>query len=616
LLPLKALDLKSSPKSIYFYALILSVLICIVFNRLFFASFISWDDADVLLNNKDVHHFNLRAFFTKHYVGNYAPITMITFAIDWLLFKGSSALHHSVNLLFHLFNSILVFKLAESLFKNKWRAFFVSCVFCFHPLQIETIAWVAAKNNLVYTSFFLMALISYVKFKTIQHRKFYFYAFGLFVLSALSKPSAICFPVSLFAIDYILSEPISLKSIINKIPYFIVSLIIGLVTIYTRTEDKFMTNDHLYSFIERIGFAGYAIGFYVYKFLLPFNLSAVYPYPQQKLAALVIGYAIVLLLGTYVFILIKKKNYLVLGSIGFILSHLLLVLQFIPFGEVITADRYMYMPLIGFGFLVLFLFNISDKTVRLLTVFLILYFGSLSFSRTLVWKNSITLFADTAKKFPKSFLILNSLGAEYMLNNNSEKAYVYLNREIDVSTNYYKGYYNRGLLNAKNNKYNEAINDLTKAIEYHKLKNNIKAYVARGNVYYNLKDYSKAIKDAEQALIIDSKSEKALFLLANCHDDLGMFDKALTYYNKAISINPEDANYYLRRAIVFGKMQQFQKCLMDLDNCTNLNSKYAEAYYWKGVVKFNLKQNPCEDLKIAVDLGFTLAQKSLNNYCR
>ena len=93
----------------------MSVLVVVVYLKLFSASFISWDDGDVLLNNKDVHSFDFKAFFTNYYVGNYAPIAMISFAIDWLIFKGNATGHHAMSLLFHMVNSVLVYYLATLL---------------------------------------------------------------------------------------------------------------------------------------------------------------------------------------------------------------------------------------------------------------------------------------------------------------------------------------------------------------------------------------------------------------------------------------------------------------------------------------------------------------------
>jgi len=128
--------------------LILSALVAVVYFKLFSANFISWDDGDVVLNNKDVHHFDIKAFFTSYYVGNYAPISMIGFAIDWLIFKGNAAGHHAMSLLFHIINVLLVYYLANLILKEKMKAMLCALIFCFHPLQVETVAWVSAKNQL------------------------------------------------------------------------------------------------------------------------------------------------------------------------------------------------------------------------------------------------------------------------------------------------------------------------------------------------------------------------------------------------------------------------------------------------------------------------------------
>ena len=297
----------------------------------------------------------------------------------------------------------------------------------------------------------------------------------------------------------------------------------------------------------------------------------------------------------------------------FFVANLLLVLQFIPFGEVLTADRYMYLPIIGLSLLVVSFLTITEKYLKPILVIVVFVFGSLTFMRASVWKNSISLYSDILKKYPHSFVALNSLGAEYMLNKNYDLSLRYLNAAINENTNYYKGYYNRGLLFAQTERLKDALKDFDKAIA---LKQYPKAYVARANLFYVLKDFPKAMSDAETVLKTEVNNPKANYVLANCYDDLNQFQKALSYYNKAISVNAENPLYYLRRAILYGKMQQFEPCLKDLDTCTNIDNNYAEAYYWKGVVKINMKQNPCSDLKKAADLGFKASENPLRTYCR
>ncbi len=596
------------------YALILSILIVVVYLKLFSAHFISWDDGDVVLNNKDVHDFNVKAFFTNYYVGNYAPIAMIGFAIDWLIFNGNAAGHHTMSLLFHIINGVLVYNLANLILKDNLKALLCAIIFCFHPLQVETVAWVSAKNNLVYSVFFLLGLIQYSKFIVEGMRKHYVYALLFFVLSVLSKPSAICFPLVLVLLDYLLKSKKDFKSlIINKIPFIMVAAILGLATIYTRTEDKFINQNHAYAIHERIGYAGYAILQYIYKFFIPMDLSVIYPYPQNKTVSIIIGYVVIAILIFGIYKLYKSSSKIIFFGLLFFIVNLLLVLQFIPFGEVLTADRYMYLPIIGISLALLSIIPLKESQFKIAGIAFILVFGSLTFMRASVWKNSISLYSDIIKKYPHSFVALNSLGAEYMLNKNYDMSLRYLNAAINENTEYYKGYYNRGLLYAQTDRMKNALRDFDKAIA---LKQYPKAYVARANAYYILKDFSKAISDAESVLKTDANNPKANYILANCYDDLNQLDKALVYYNKVISANSENPLYFMRRAILYGKMQQFQMCLQDLDACTNIDANYAEAYYWKGVVKVNMKQNPCADLRKALDLGFTAAQQPLQTYCR
>lgn len=611
---MKTTSQKAFSKTTMLYAFLLSALLVLVYFKLFSANFISWDDGDVVLNNKDVHRFDIKAFFTNYYVGNYSPISMIGFAIDWLIFHGNATGHHFMSIFFHIINGILVYYLSRLLLKDNLKALLVAVIFCFHPLQVETVAWVSAKNNLIYSVFFLLGLIQYSKFIIGGTKKHYIYALLFFVLSVLSKPSAICFPIILVLLDYLLKAKQDFKSLFhNKIPFFAIATVLGVATIYTRTEDKFINESHAYGVHERIGYAGYAILQYIYKFLIPVNLSVIYPYPQNKTISLIIGYVILLLLVFVCYKLYKSKHKLVLYSVLFFIANLLLVLQFIPFGEVLTADRYMYLPIIGLSLIVVNVLTAKEQYVKIFFVSVILILGTLTFMRTNVWKNSVTLYSDILKNYPHSFVALNSLGAQYMLNKNYDMSLRYLNAAINENVNYYKGYYNRGLLFAQTERMKDALKDFDKAIE---LKKYSKAYVARANLYYTLKDFSKAMSDAELVLKTEPNNINANYVLANCYDEINQLDKALLYYNKVISMNSENPLFFMQRGILYGKLQQFQMCLLDLDACTNLDVNYAEAYYWKGVVKVNMKQNPCTDLRKAVDLGFGEAQKSLATYCR
>jgi tetratricopeptide (TPR) repeat protein len=584
-----------------------------VYLKLFSAGFISWDDAEYVLDNKDVHDFNLKALFTGFYVGNYHPLSMLSYAINWKLFGKEALGYHIENMVWHLLNAILVFVLCRRLFKNEMKAFLVAVVFAFHPTQVESMAWIAERKTLQYAFCFLLGLIAYIHFIEKRSWKFMLYTTLFFCLSLLYKPSAIVFPFALLCIDLFYDHRFTRQKLLQKLPFLVPSIILGIVTLYAQETGKFINESHAYPVYERIGFAGYAIMQYAYRFFVPVNLSVIYPYPQDKLVSAVIGYIVILVLAFGFYKLYATKRYSILTGLLFFLVNLLLVLQFVPFGEVLTADRYMYLPVMGLSIAVFSGINLKEKHMKTIAVALIVCLGGISFMRAGVWQSSSALYTDILKKYPHSSVALNSLGAEYMLNRNYDQAIRYFNKAINEDPGNHKGYYNRGLLYAQNGKFNEALADFNKAIE---LRQYPKAYVARANVYYMLKDFSKAMVDAETVLKTEPNNVKANFVIANCYDDLNQLDKAMGYYNKVIALNTGDPSVYLRRAIVYGKLKQFDRCLKDLDASTAINENYGEAYFWKGVVKVNMNQNPCDDLKKALNLGYTAAEGPLAKYCR
>lgn len=594
------------------YALLLSL--CVIFYfKMYTAGFISWDDNDVLLKNNDVHNFGIKAFFTRHYVGNYAPLTMMVFAAEWALFHGSAFWHHFMNVLLHSVNGFLVFTLTLTLFKNRSWALFTAVVFCLHPVQVETVAWVAAKNNIVCALFFLSSLIYYSRFAENNKKKDLGISLLLFGFAVLSKPSAICLPICLFAIDFILKKPQIKSSFIEKLPYFVIAIIIGIVTLSSREEDNFLNSTHHFSILERIGFSGYAILSYFKNFIAPFKLSVIYPYPENEYFAIIAGYVLIVALLVLFYFWYRAKKTVLIGISVFFIANLVLVLQFIPFGETLTADRYMYIPIIAICWLIVFLLKPSETATKYILVFSVLVFGPLTFLRTNVWKNSFELYSDILKKHPRSAIAITSLGAEYLAKNEDLKALSCFNEAVQLSPTNYKIYYNRGLAFSKNKRNKEAIADFSKAIELHQYS---KAFAARANAYYDEKNYSAAITDTKQALSKDPKNVRSFFVLGNVYNDLNQLENALQNYNTAITFSPEEPVFYLKRAIVYGKQQRFPDCLQDLETSTKLDPAFAEAYFWKGVVRVNMKQNPCEDLKKAVNLGFAEAQGPLQKYCR
>jgi tetratricopeptide (TPR) repeat protein len=584
-----------------------------IYSRFLFFGHISWDDPEMLFKNKAVKDLDLKAMFTGHFVGNYLPLTMVVHAIGWLLFENTDGGHHAINILLHLVNGILVYKIAKRFFTDHRTAGLTAFVFLLHPLQLESVGWISELKNVLSAAFYFASILFYLRYSENKSQGKYLLSLLFFLAGCLSKSSAVILPLSLICIDIFIKQGFKFRYLANKIPFLLLSLLFGVINLRTQADDLFINYSHAFPYHERLGYAGYALIKYLEMFLFPHKLSVLYPYPPHKIPALVAGFTFAAFTGILICLLYKKKSYSLLALVLLCISSLVLVLQFVPFGEVLYADRYMYIPLVYFSMLVLCLIRRLKLNVVFVFILLAVTLPAATYLRTGVWKNSISLYSDILKKFPDSFVALNSLGAELMLQNNDVGAMLYLNKAIRVSPQNYKGYYNRGLLLLKTNKPREAIASFNQAIAIHDYS---KAYVGRASAYSMVDDIPKAMKDALYVIEKEPRNAKALFVLANCYNSLNQIDTAISYYDKSIEVSDEDADFFFKRAIAFGKKQDFKTCLKDLDRCLFLNPTYFEAYYWIGVAKVNLDQNPCEDFRIAARNKIEPAISAFKKYCR
>lgn len=598
------------------YLLFLIAATFAVYFNMLGAGMINWDDAEFTIDNRDIQSFDIKAFFSNFYLGNYPPITMVSFAIDYAIGKTNPSVYHFTNILLHAFNTCLVFVFFNRLQNNKNIAFFTALIFAIHPMQTESVSWISERKNVLCAFFYFLSLIAYINYLTHTSRRSYFFVLIAAILALFSKGMAVSLPISLLAIDIWTKRPLTKKIIIEKIPFFILSLVFGYLAVKAQATSGFLKTDLSYGFIQKILFSGEAFILYLLKLVIPIKLSALYPYPTefnllQIIGLFALGSAII---GLFVFT--KRKNHLLAGAILFFLGNIIFVLQFVAFGAVLMADHYVYIACLGVIYpLLVFLFTFlkQQRAAIVASSIICVFLGAYTVSRNLVWKNNLNFWSDIVKKYPSSHVALNSLGAEYMLMGKHKEALGYINKAIYLSPTFYKAHYNSGLVYAREGNYAEALKSFNAAI---RLNNYTKAIVARGNIYFELKEYPKAMTDANYVISREPRNAKAYFLLGNCFHDINDLEKAIYNYDKAIALKNNDPSIFLSRGIAYGKAQQFDKCLKDLDEATRISPNFAEAYYWKGVAKVNLNQNPCADLKKAVSLGFSQAHGPLSKYCR
>ncbi|MFT4735826.1 MAG: hypothetical protein ACI9K1_002790, partial [Arcticibacterium sp.] len=244
-----------------------------------------WDDDPYITLNDAVKDFNLRALLTGFHVGNFHPLTMLSLALEYALVGESPWLYHLNNLLLHGFNSLLVFSLIKKLNKRTSVALLTALFFALHPMHVESVAWAAERKDVLYTLFLLLSFRSYVKYTDKGDRVQYTISLLFFVLSCLSKGMAVVLPALLIVTDWwFLNKKFSLKNLVDKIPYFAVTLTFAYVATTAQKDagaDATSVISAAYSLSERARIASYSFLFYWYKTILPYNLLPFYPYPGK-----------------------------------------------------------------------------------------------------------------------------------------------------------------------------------------------------------------------------------------------------------------------------------------------------------------------------------------------
>jgi len=595
-----------------YYLLGLFLLCVIVYGKIVTFEYISWDDPEMVFKNQDVTRFKIQNLFSNYYVGNYIPVTMLVHSVTYFLFKDWAGGHHLVNLFFHLLNAWLLYKLLVKLNFKFGFVFLVLGLFLVHPLQVETVVWISELKTILMLTFFILSCNIYITYLNNQRFIYFVGSLVAFVLACFSKSYAVILPFFLLAIDWLLNNKLTIKSLLYQTPFFVVSLMVGLLNIKAQTADQFINYSHDFHFFQKLCNAGFAIFNYLKIYVAPVNLYPLYAFPEFSSTVKISGLTIILaIIGLIIYSFLKRKNHLLLVLVLSIIS-LVLVLQFIPFGEALYADRYMYLSTICFSFALAGLINKIASLAKALSIGVILVFAALCYKSISPWQNSRLLFSHVVKNEPGSFVALNSLGTELMLRNDNEMAESYLNQAIAANPKNHKGYYNLGLLYTKTNQPQKAIEQFNKTLS---IIDYSKAMVARANAYYMLRDYSKAMQDATYAIKNDTLNDRAYFVLGNCYNDINDLNKALSYYNKAISIASNNPELYLKKGIVLGKLQDFSGCKEQLNNTINLQPDNGEAYYWRGVASVNLNQNPCNDFRQAAKYNYPPALSALNKYC-
>ncbi|MBN1819188.1 MAG: tetratricopeptide repeat protein [Prolixibacteraceae bacterium] len=615
-----------SSKSGFIILALIIIITFIAFRAVLKNGFV-WDDRVYIIDNdliKNLSGEGLKSIFTNFANDNYSPITDLINAIQFKISGMSSFAFHFGSLLFHLINIVLVFLFIRELNGRLEIALIATLLFGIHPVNVESVAWISSGSNLFSCTFFLISLISYLYYLRGNKLNLLILSITFFILSVLSKAVVIFLPFILFLIDYLKGRKLTQRLILEKIPFLIISFIVIILSV--SLKGQFGSIEHLKEFtlFQRIVFAGYGFVTYLVKLVIPYKLSAYYPYPVNEGVNIQAIYYLYLLFSIGLFVLtifshrFTKK---IVFGLGFYAILIVIVLQLIPLGNTVMADRYFYIPSIGIFYLLgVGIFNIWKKKSRfvaivLLSIFSIFFFIETS-ERCKVWENGKTLWDDVLKNYQTDALPYYNRGVTLMNEENTDQALIDFNKAIELEPEYTEAYVNRGIILRDNNRTSEALSDFNKALI---LKPNFeKVYFNRGNLLKNENRIDEALKDYNAAININPDYIEAFYNRGNLYRDANNFDKALDDYSTVIKLNSKYIDAYINRGGILFMKKKYAEAINDYSVALEINPNYALVIYNRGLAKYYMgnKEAACADLKLSASLGYKPATDALQQFCK
>lgn len=509
----------------------------------------NWDDPNYIVDNpliRSLSSENIKRIFTESYFGNYQPLHILSYAIEYHFFGISPKGYHAVSIILHALCAISVFIFVSKLSKNNYIAVGATLLFALSPLRTESVCWASERKDLLYAFFFFIAAIYYIKYlQKDLAAKYYIITLLFFILAVLSKVMAVSFVPVMFLLDYWYQRKWNAKLILDKIIFVLVSLTMGIVELKVVKDEGTIDATGQYNFMERIFFASHNCLMYVVKMIVPFNQSAYYPYPERVGQGIPMQYyaAIIfplILIGLLIYTF--KKNKTIFFGLAFFIVTVFLVLMLVPVGPTIFSERYTYIPCLGiYLILCTFLYEALQKNKQQIAIYLscvgifsVIYF-TLTNARCKVWKTSITLWTDATQQFPTAGHALNNLGDAYYKLGQIPQAEENFNKAIKYNPNYAQAWFNRANCYGQTGKYQAALNDLNKAISLDQKYTD--AYTKRGQAYSMLNQPEAAKADYAKSLELKPNNPEIYYNLGVMYINMNNKQEACVNFGKAASMN-------------------------------------------------------------------------------
>ncbi len=528
----------------------------------FSAGFI-WDDDAYVTDNAllSAPHGLPQIWFSAHSQSQYFPLVFTTLRVEYALWGLNPVGYHVVNVCLHIVNALLVWALLRRLALP--RAWLAAAVFVLHPVQVETVAWVTELKNTESTLFYLLAVFAWLNFCADKGRWFYALALTLHALALFAKTTACTLPAVLLLVLWVKNEPVNWRRILQTLPFLLLGFGMGLLSVWWENHlGNYLPKYHLLGgSLDRLLIATHALWFYAGKVFWPASLT--FSYPRWDINAgdwrQYVWLAGCLAVVAWLWFARRKLGRGPAAALIFFAAVLSPMLGFIPlytFYFSFVADHYQYLAclgliLLGLGLVARF-FETSRADRRLQTVLaalLLLIFGVLTWQQCHIYQNPETLWVDTLKKNPRSWMAHTNLGRLLAQQEKFDDAEAHYQAALAINPDEEAIHYNYGNLLARTGRLNDAVAQYYQALQL--APENPETHCNLGFVLNKQHRTDEAIAEYERAIFYKPDFAEAYYNLGNALSTEHKMDAAIAAYQRALRLKP-DSELFKKRLQALG----------------------------------------------------------------
>src|SRR6266542_522370 len=551
-----------------------------------------WDDDDYIIKNDLLTASDglRRIWFSLDSPSQYFPLVYTTFRLERAIWGLHPSGYHWVNLLLHVANALLVWRVLARL--NVPGAWLAGAIFALHPVQVESVAWITERKNVLMGFFFLLTLLAWIAFvggKT--KRRWLFYRLGLilYVLALSAKTTACTLPGALFLILWLHRKPIDWKRIIQIIPFLVLGIAMGALAMWWERYHQ-GTSRAVFTFlspIERVLVASRAVWFYLSNLIWPSNLTFIYPRwdiaPTHLLNFVWLLGGVIMCAAIY--FLRRYLGRSVEVAAAFFVATLSPVLGFImlyTFRYTFVADHYQYLACIGpIALASAGLVNLADtfKNSRTLilgaALFVPAVLATLTWRQAAIYGNIETLWRTTLARNPSCWMAHNNLGIVLFGKGQLDDAIAHYRTTLEMQRNFWDADYNLGSALLGKGQVDEAIFHCDKAVRMQP--SDPDAQVSVANALLQKRRIDDAIVHYQKAVVIRPDYFLARYGLGHALLERGKLDEAIEHSRAALLIQPNNADCHTVLAVALDEKGQSAEAIKQYEKALEISPQSVSA---------------------------------------